>query len=306
MQANRTRGRGGKAAPRAGENHVFVAKQHLRTATSLLAGRKVPDDAVQRARQVCDQAIAELNSELRHRRVREPAKYRTVDRRGRSLPEHMRAGHGLGQPSPVKGRRFPPDPPTVEETIKLLRACGNDPIGWRLRALIIVLWRAGLRISEALSLTDSDLDRESGTVFVRYGKGGRSDLVGIDDWVWPYLDPWLEHRRTLPPGPLFCIAAGPTAGQDWAATNVRAALRRLAKKAEVRKRIAPHQFRHALAVELVLEGKSTFVIMRQLRHANLQVTTVYLRSFPQLAIVAEIRQRPVPTISALQALPLAA
>jgi integrase len=58
-----------------------------------------------------------------------------------------------------KGLRYPPDPPTVEEIIAVMRAAGDGPDGIRLRGVIIVLWRAGLRISEPLALTETDLDR---------------------------------------------------------------------------------------------------------------------------------------------------
>lgn len=47
-----------------------------------------------------------------------------------------------------KGLRYPADPPTVDEIIAVMRAAGDDPDGLRLRAVIVVLWRAGLRISE--------------------------------------------------------------------------------------------------------------------------------------------------------------
>ena len=51
---------------------------------------------------------------------------------------------------PRKGLRYPPGPPSVEEIIAVMRAAGDGPEAMRLRGLIIVLWRAGLRISEAL------------------------------------------------------------------------------------------------------------------------------------------------------------
>ena len=56
-----------------------------------------------------------------------------------------------GLPPRNKGLRYPPDPPTVEEIVAVMRAAGDAPDGIRLRGVIIVLWRAGLRISEALS-----------------------------------------------------------------------------------------------------------------------------------------------------------
>jgi integrase len=62
--------------------------------------------------------------------------------------------------------RFPPDPPTVEEIIAVMRAAGDDREGLRLRGLIVVLWRAGLRISEALALAESDPDPARGAEVV--------------------------------------------------------------------------------------------------------------------------------------------
>src|ERR1700748_916671 len=61
-----------------------------------------------------------------------------------------------------KGQRYPADPPTVEEIIAVMHAAGdqNDTDVVRLRALMVVLWRAGLRISEVLALTEGDLDRD--------------------------------------------------------------------------------------------------------------------------------------------------
>ena len=102
-----------------------------------------------------------------------------------------------------KGRRYPADPPRVEEIVAVMRQAGTDPYGRRLRGLIIVLWRAGLRISEALALTESDLEVTRGSVLVRRGKGGRRREVGMDEWAWDQLRPWLEARVSFPVGPLL-------------------------------------------------------------------------------------------------------
>src|SRR6202011_6126594 len=85
-----------------------------------------------------------------------------------------------GRPPRNRGLRYPPDPPTVEEIIAVMRAAGDSPEGVRLRGVIVVLWRAGLRISEALALTESGLDRVRGAVAVRQGKGGKRREVGMD------------------------------------------------------------------------------------------------------------------------------
>lgn len=84
-----------------------------------------------------------------------------------------------GQPPRNKGLRYPPDPPTVEEIIAVMRAAGDRPDGVRLRSVIVVLWRAGLRITEALALQESDLDRTRGAVVAhdpRHAPGWRALL----------------------------------------------------------------------------------------------------------------------------------
>ncbi len=70
-----------------------------------------------------------------------------------------------------------------------MRAVGDRPEARRLRALIGLLWRAGLRISEALALQESDLDASRGAVLVRRGKGGKRREVGMHRWAWDQLDP---------------------------------------------------------------------------------------------------------------------
>src|SRR3954454_6673609 len=95
------------------------------------------------------------------------------------------------RPSSNKGRHFPADPPRTEEIIAVMRCCGESIHGARARGLIVVLWRSGLRIQEALDLNELDLDRRRGSVLVRRGKGGRRREVGMDDWGFEQLEPWL-------------------------------------------------------------------------------------------------------------------
>ena len=78
-------------------------------------------------------------------------------------------GYHRGRPPRNKGERYPADPSTVEEIVAVMRTIGDRADGHRLRALIVLLWRAGLRINEALALQESDLDRSRGAVLVRHG-----------------------------------------------------------------------------------------------------------------------------------------
>jgi site-specific recombinase XerD len=83
-----------------------------------------------------------------------------------------------------KGHRYPAEPPRVEEIIAVIRQAGQRPHGLRMRGLIVVLWRAGLRLGEALALAESDLEPGRSAILVRHGKGGKRREVGMDDWGW--------------------------------------------------------------------------------------------------------------------------
>jgi len=67
----------------------------------------------------------------------------------------------------------------VEEVVAVMRRAADDRHGWRVQAMIVVLWRAELRIQEALALAEHDLDPGRGSLLVRNGKGGRRREVGI-------------------------------------------------------------------------------------------------------------------------------
>ena len=103
-----------------------------------------------------------------------------LDRAGRRRSPATMPGFHAGRPPRDKGLRYPADPPKVEEIIAVMCAAGDGPHGRRLRGLIAVLRRAGLRIDEALSLSEADLDPRCGSLLVRHGKGGRRREVGMD------------------------------------------------------------------------------------------------------------------------------
>jgi Phage integrase family len=134
-----------------------------------------------------------------------------LDSAGRRRSPATMPGYHAGRPPRNKGMRYPADPPTVEEIVAVMRHTGEDRHGWRLRAMIVALWRGGLRIHEALALAEYDLDPRRGSLLVRNGKGGKRREVGMDEWGWEHLRPWLTARPELPIGPLFCIIDGPPA-----------------------------------------------------------------------------------------------
>ena len=111
-----------------------------------------------------------------------------------------------------KGRKLPPEPLTPDEVKALIRACSKRAAtGIRNRALIVVLYRAGLRISEALALFPKDLDAQASTIRVLHGKGDHDRVVGLDAGAWAILQLWLDRRAAAGingHAPVFCTLKG--------------------------------------------------------------------------------------------------
>jgi site-specific recombinase XerD len=159
----------------------------------------------------------------------------------------------------------------------------------------VARWTADQR---SLTLAETDLEPRRGSILVRQGKGGKRREVGMDEWAWEHLEPWRQHRLELPVGPFLCVIEGATRGKAWSQTGARAELRRLAVRAGVRRRFAPHQLRHAHAVEMAREGVSLPVIQRQLGHAHLGITRTYLEGIDTSEIIDTIHARRPPMIPA--------
>lgn len=238
---------------------------------------------------------------------RTPADGVPLDARGRKRGKATMPGYGTGRPPKSKGKKYPPQPYDVTDVFLLLNACEPTPgrrLRWdeqmaaiRLRALIALLWRSGLRISEALALDDEvDMNRSDRTVTVRHGKGDKRRVIGMDDWGWRELDPWIAQRRFLKPGALFCVLSGLTEGNAVHDSDIRRALHATAARAGLRRRCHPHAFRHTLAVDLYREGKPELVIQAQLGHARLDVTARYLRSLDPRELIEPVSGRPAPVM----------
>ena len=87
-------------------------------------------------------------------------------------------GYHQGRAPRNKGMHYPADPPTIEEIVAVMRVAGEKGDGLRLRALIVLPWRAGLRVGEALALTETDLDRSRGAVLSAGAKAGSDARSG--------------------------------------------------------------------------------------------------------------------------------
>jgi site-specific recombinase XerD len=190
-----------------------------------------------------------------------------------------------------KGKKFPAEPLSPDEARAIFNACSKRaPTGIRNRALLVVLYRGGLRIAEALSVLPKDLNAEAGTIRVLRGKGQKPRLVALDAGAWAVLQVWLERRSQLgitARSPLFCTLKGASMKTAY----VRAMLPRLARKAGIQRRVHPHCLRHSFAFELVNERTPLHVVQAALGHASIATTDRYVRHLNPLAVVEALRSR---------------
>src|SRR5262245_54419408 len=184
-------------------------------------------------------------------------------------------------------RRFPAEPLVLADVEALRAACSRRaPTGIRNRALLAVLFRSGLRISEALTLFPKDLDPVGGSLRVLHGKGDKARTAPLPSDAAEAIDRWLDARRKLgitARRPLFCTLRGEALWNSY----VRALCKRLAAKAGVEKRVHPHGFRHGWAVGQVEGGTSLPAIQQLLGHASLATTATYVSHIAPAKAVAE-------------------
>jgi integrase/recombinase XerD len=190
-----------------------------------------------------------------------------------------------------KGLTFPAEPLNGAEIRRLLAAVDTStPVGVRNHALVVLMWRSGLRCAEALALRPSDIDFDAGTLRVLRGKGRKARTVGLDDTALAVLSVWLEHRP-YGPGPLFCVLTGASAGGPMHPRYVRALMRRLGVQAGIEHRVHAHGLRHTHATELSREGWPVALISRQLGHSNVGTTDTYLSGLYPREVIDRARGR---------------
>ena len=188
-------------------------------------------------------------------------------------------------------KRYPAEVLTRREIEAILEACGSESwTGRRNHALLVLLWRTGVRVSEALALRPCDVDLERGAVRVLRGKGGRARTVGMDQLGIGAMRPWMEEHRERghhAGEPVFVTASGRPVSQGY----LRRRLPELARAAGIHKRVHAHGLRHTHASELRAEGVDIAVIRRQLGHVSLLTTIEYLDNLDPCSVLAVMNGR---------------
>lgn len=179
---------------------------------------------------------------------------------------------------------------TPGEVRALMDACSAMPLGVRHRAMIAVMYRAGLRVSEVLGLYLKDVDDDRGSIRVLNGKGGIARTVGIDPGGLAHLHHWIDVRPTLGLQSHHTLLCSVT-GRRLAEAYVRRLMPRLAIRAGIAKRVHAHGLRHTHAAELRAEGIDIGIISKHLGHRSIATTAKYLDHIAPYAVVEAMRRR---------------
>jgi integrase/recombinase XerC len=177
--------------------------------------------------------------------------------------------------SPKLDRRLPSFL-TVEETVRLLEAPDlSTPQGLRDRALLELLYAAGLRVSELESLNLEQLNMETNEIRV-WGKGSKERIVLIGEPAARALTNYLTHGRpTLLGGRKANAVFLNQYGGRLPARRIQKILDKYTRKAGIGKKVHPHVLRHTFATHLLDGGADLRVVQELLGHAQLATTQVY-------------------------------
>ncbi len=160
-----------------------------------------------------------------------------------------------------------PDVPGGKQVAALLEAAGSE----KYRALFMLLYGAGLRVSEALRLRSEDIDSQRGVIHVRNTKNRHDRIVPLPPTALEALRAWWKIAP--PRGPFVFVGRN----GDTALTReaVHLAMRKAALAAGIEGRVYPHLLRHAYATHMLEMGTDLRTIQILLGHSSIQSTTRY-------------------------------
>lgn len=218
------------------------------------------------------------------KRVESGAKPRSTARQLSSFRRFFRyvLREGLRDTDPTADIEMPrigrslPKTLSEDEVDSLLNAPNTDePLGHRDRAMLELLYATGLRVSELISLKQSQINFNQGVLRI-IGKGDRERLIPLGEesqrWLKDFIDgPRMEILLERQTDYLFPTRRGDcmTRQAFWHI------IKRYAEKADIRQKISPHSLRHAFATHLLNRGADLRVVQMLLGHSDLSTTQIY-------------------------------
>ena len=188
----------------------------------------------------------------------------------------------LGSPLPKALLKYAKKPKRLPETLTttevtdLLQATDNV----KHRTILMTLYSAGLRVSEASHLKPLDIDSKSMCIHIHGGKGQKDRQVMLSEKLLAQLREYWKIYR-----PKEWLFAGARSADPISSRSVQRMFKESALKAGIRKPVSPHCLRHSFATHLLEAGVSLPYIQQLLGHASIKTTMIYLRVSPKSAEV---------------------
>lgn len=167
---------------------------------------------------------------------------------------------------------------TETEIARMFCFCTNI----REKALLGIIAYTGIRNLEVCRLLVKDIDFRNNTIFIKGGKGHKDGIVCISPSCLDVLKEYLQQHRRKPDQTLFFSVARNRKDDNLNPDAVRKAVKKLARRAGIQRRVWPHLFRHSLAMNMLLKGCDIYSIREQLRHSYIDTTLIYVHSNPQV------------------------
>lgn len=150
----------------------------------------------------------------------------------------------------------------------------NDPIQWRDKAMLEVLYATGIRVSELVNLQLHELSLIQGVIRV-IGKGGKERLIPLGEesveWLQTYLKEWRTQLLKKPSNVVFPSNRGVVMTRQTFWHRIK----HHAKQAGIKSELSPHTLRHAFATHLLNHGADLRVVQMLLGHSDLSTTQIY-------------------------------
>lgn len=194
----------------------------------------------------------------------------------------LKANPAKGVATPRAPRHLPKNI-DVDEVNRLLEIDVNDPLAVRDRAMLEIMYGAGLRLSELVGIDTGHLDLASGEVWVM-GKGSKERRLPVGRTAVQWMEHWLEMRELFAPEDNAVFLS--MQGKRISTRNVQKRFAEWGVKQGITSHIHPHKLRHSFATHVLESSGDLRAVQELLGHANLTTTQIYTHlDFQHLASV---------------------
>ncbi|SDH88418.1 integrase/recombinase XerC [Vibrio xiamenensis] len=188
------------------------------------------------------------------------------------LRGEMTANPAKGVSAPRKKRPLPKNL-DVDEVGQLLEVTDDDPLSIRDRAMMELLYGAGLRLAEMVSINVRDISLSAGEIRV-VGKGDKERKVPFAGQAKQWVTNWLKVRGELANADEKALFVSKL-GVRISHRNVQKRMAEWGQKQSVASHISPHKLRHSFATHMLESSNNLRAVQELLGHENISTTQIY-------------------------------